>query len=1593
MKLNHFFYKLLLVVISFFCFKGFSQNLLNNGNFETGTVIGFFSNGAGYVRLTPPFSGNTNSGNWALVTNPQLINTASFVSVGDHTTGTGIMMAIDGNTTGGQQNFWEAGNGGGGVCGLTIGATYTFSYWIRSIYGPVSGTPTPAIIGVDILNANSVTLVSGSLTAPPTANGWQQVVFTFKPNGSCVNIKLYNNNTSFDGNDFAVDDFSVTAAPLPLSLSVSFSNVTCPNANNGSIVVSGVNGVQPYVNYSLSGTASQTNSTGIFSGLAPGTYAVSVSDSNSPPSVVTQSNIIITQPANLNVSASPTSICAGSPTILSVSGSANPYTWTASPADPTLVAPNSASPTVSPTQPTTYTASSTSTSTSTQLITNGNFSSGNTGFTTDYQFLTVTVPAGAQRTYGIVTNSNSWFGGFSPCTANGGSGNMMVVDGSNLNGGNDRVWCQTVTVVPGQNYTFSYFIQTVATPNPANIDVLINGVSIGSALAPTTSCSWVQRTYTWNSGVSTTAQICMYDRTTTTSGNDFALDDISFTGALTCNLSNSVTVTVTPSLSPTISCGIPTANSVTFNWTTVAGATSYIRSYSINGGALVNLGSLPSLSQTINALSPGDSVQIFVTPVGTGCFTQSTQTCLSLLPCSLPNPVASVTQQPTCTISTGTIVFTSPLNTTPIPVPSDLFISEVTDESTGALSYIEIYNATGVSKNLVNYKLKIYNNGNPGPSLNCDFPLVGTLANNDVYIVSIGSTTNQDGVVPDLVVNLCAGFNTNDNIRLTTSTDVEVDLWGRTDGVDFTPGNLDGYTYRRLANAPHPSLIWNPADWLALDPQDYTNIGTYQFVIYEYSVNGSSYQSSPTFTGLAPGTYNVTVKDIISGCISNSLTLVVTPVPSAPNVSATTFNQADCTVKLIGNSTNLGVTITWNGPGLVLNTPNPGTATQSGTYTVTVFDPVSGCSSSTSVNVTITPPPSTVVTITQPTCTVPTGFIIITSPLGANLEYSIDGTNYQVSPSFPNLIPGTYNVSVRDLTSGCISSPIQSTINPVPNLIIPTFSPFSPLCVGDTAPVLPTTSLNGITGTWNPSTINTSSFGTSLYTFTPNAGQCASVIPIPITVNPLVTPTFNYTTITTCIPDFLPTVMLNTTSNNNIVGTWFPDQILIVPGTTTYTFTPNAGQCATTFSFQWTMNPLVTPTFNSIPALCFGSTAPVLATTSLNGISGTWSPSTIDTSVSGSTIHTFTPDVGECANPITLSITVAPQLTPVISIVQLCSSNSVTVTSPIGNNFQYAVDGGPFQISPLFLNIAPGNHNIVVNQINANCFSNPINFIINPVINDVFVNTPQPLRFCDPNNDGFGTFDLTQAINSITGGVSYTVTFHETITDANIDGTAISNTTAYLNINLWTQIIYVRVESITTSCYEVVQLQLIVDPTPEATEPDDYVQCDYTGVEGFESFDLTTKIPQILGSINPALTTVTFHTTLAAAQSDTNAISTSYTNQTIWNQTLYVRVETIATGCYDIVTLNLIVNPLPNSIQPNYPPYSLCDTTGAIGFETFNLASKIADILLGQTGMSVTFYPSLLNAQNNTNAITNLNYQNPRMVMALVLFCAFSKLG
>jgi gliding motility-associated-like protein len=62
----------------------------------------------------------------------------------------------------------------------------------------------------------------------------------------------------------------------------------------------------------------------------------------------------------------------------------------------------------------------------------------------------------------------------------------------------------------------------------------------------------------------------------------------------------------------------------------------------------------------------------------------------------------------------------------------------------------------------------------------------------------------------------------------------------------------------------------------------------------------------------------------------------------------------------------------------------------------------------------------------------------------------------------------------------------------------PTFSQINPICEGQSF-TLPTTSNNGVTGTWSPA-INSSA--TTSYTFTPSSGLCATSTNLTVQVNP-----------------------------------------------------------------------------------------------------------------------------------------------------------------------------------------------------------------------------------------------------------------------------------------------------------------------------------------------------------------------------------------------------------------------------------------------------------------------------------------------------------
>src|SRR5207342_2466393 len=170
----------------------------------------------------------------------------------------------------------------------------------------------------------------------------------------------------------------------------------------------------------------------------------------------------------------------------------------------------------------------------------------------------------------------------------------------------------------------------------------------------------------------------------------------------------------------------------------------------------------------------------------------------------------------------------------------------------------------------------------------------------------------------------------------------------------------------------------------------------------------------------------------------------------------------------------------------------------------------------------------------------------------------------------------------------------------------------------------------GITGTWSPGSINTSAPGTATYTFTPSAGSCAIPVSVNVTIVSSITPIFD--PIGPLCQNSTPPV-LPPTSKEGITGTWSPASInTSALGTTTYTFTPSsAGNCATPVSLSVTIVGSISPSFPTIASsYCPNSAVPALPATSKEGVTGTWSPASINTSALGTTTYTFTPSAGSC---------------------------------------------------------------------------------------------------------------------------------------------------------------------------------------------------------------------------------------------------------------------------------------------------------------------------------------------------------------------------
>lgn len=496
-------------------------------------------------------------------------------------------------------------------------------------------------------------------------------------------------------------------------------------------------------------------------------------------------------------------------------------------------------------------------------------------------------------------------------------------------------------------------------------------------------------------------------------------------------------------------------------------------------------------------------------------------------------------------------------------------------------------------------------------------------------------------------------------------------------------------------------------------------------------INNNSYNYTYTVQGGSPVTGNTIVShQQVFGMLpgqSATLTLTAATFPCVPaqtitctvpcGASTTTPNFpaiapfcSGTVAPILGPTSPNAITGTWS-PAIINNTT-------SGSYLFTPNPIAFPCAVTQTLVVTVTP-------LATPTfTTIPTfvcqGSAPLVLPTTSNNATPITGT---WSPATVNTaISGTVVYTFTPNPGQCTSATLTTASIRVDPVLTPNFGPIPALCSGKTAPLLTSTSPNGIVGTWSPAIINNTVGGN--YVFTPNAGQCANTQTLAVTITPKTVTNF------VAIPPFCsgtPAPVLAPTSPNGVTGTWLPATINNTMSGS-YVFTPNPTECATNQTLNVIVNPQIVPSFIDM-TICSGTVAPVLATTSPNGITGTWTPTTVSNTTTGT--YLFTPNAPQCATNKTITVTVNPSntITSVSWTVSdaFADNQKITISVVGTGSFLYQLDDGPFQTDNFFENVSLGLHSITVKDSNG-C-SVPVT-----IFDILVINYP---KYFTPNGDSY----------------------------------------------------------------------------------------------------------------------------------------------------------------------------------------------------------------------------------------------------------------
>ena len=206
------------------------------------------------------------------------------------------------------------------------------------------------------------------------------------------------------------------------------------------------------------------------------------------------------------------------------------------------------------------------------------------------------------------------------------------------------------------------------------------------------------------------------------------------------------------------------------------------------------------------------------------------------------------------------------------------------------------------------------------------------------------------------------------------------------------------------------------------------------------------------------------------------------------------------------------------------------------------------------------------------------------------------------------------------------------------------------------------------------------------------------------------------------------------------------------------------------------------------------------------------------------------------------------------------------------------------------------------------CVRTDMSFELKVNLNPILF-TPDPIQLC---SDQVRTeFDLTIRKEQITDNDDTIVlSYFETQTDLDNDN-PIPIPTRYTIDSLTETVIVLATGS--NNCTTQINLELQTILYSKLSQAPDLEECEIDN-NGYDYFDLTLREVAVLNGFDAADFEFHYYEDEMAAiegNSDIISVPSNFLNTQINTQTIYIRVKSKSTKCFQIIPLNLIVNPVP----------------------------------------------------------------------------------